>query len=61
MNVDAPAGFTLVAEDDKNAKVQLDDLLWDEGTFQWLPAESADIGHEVYGFNAVARVDNLRP
>ncbi|APC19501.1 hypothetical protein BLL42_27600 (plasmid) [Pseudomonas frederiksbergensis] len=58
MNVDAPAGFTLVGEDDKNAKVQSGDLLWDEGAFQWLHAVSDDIGHEVYGFNAVARADH---
>lgn len=59
MNVNPPAGFTLVEEDDANPKVQSGDLLWDEGTFQWTPADSSDIGHEVYGFNAVARADGL--
>lgn len=56
MNAQAPAGFSLVAECDVIEKVQAGDLLWDEGALQWLPAESDDIGHEVYGFNAVARV-----
>ncbi|SBW84502.1 hypothetical protein PVE_R2G0476 [Pseudomonas veronii 1YdBTEX2] len=58
MNVVVPAGFCLVGEEDINPKVQSGDLLWDEGTFRWLPAEIDDIGHEVYGFNAVARADD---
>ena len=57
MHTDTPAGFALVDEHDLTAKVQLGDLLWDEGTFRWSPAEIDDIGHEVYGFNAVARAN----
>lgn len=55
MEINLPLGYSLVLGDDECSKVSPGDLLWDEGSFEWVPAENSDFDHEVYGFNGVAR------
>lgn len=56
MEANLPPGYSLVPGTDVSSKVSPGDLLWDEGSFEWVRAEDPDLGHEVYGFNGVARI-----
>jgi len=53
---DPPSGYTIVPEDDDTAKVKSGDIVWKEGGSAWMTAGDEDVGHEVYGFHAVARL-----